>query len=826
MHTNTEQTQFFSRTGNAQFDGYSQMDVRNESFRAGLVPFAPVALGAASGIALQHLLQLPAMLLWGSAAALFIALLALRRNVRYATLWLPLLGLLFALLGGVRYAAWQQSTTPAFIRYLPVELDAAEGRVLDIREGASPRLVLALQQIACNGTSRPQTGNVLAYLPAPIEGLRPGHRVAVHNITLDSLPAPRNPGRFDYGGYLRSRGICATFRLRDSADLQIVAGAPFYDVAFHWLYPLRQRLCNALDRHFPPQIAGMLKALLLGVRDDLDRDIREDFQNAGVIHVLAISGLHVGFVALFLHLLFTPLPLYFKWRYGLTILCLIGYMLLTGSNPPVVRATLMAVIFLAGFILERRGNVYNYLFAAAAVILLFQPQQLFWVGFQFSFVAVAAILYFLPRLNHICRPFLDRIDNSRSRELLSKYLVTPFNVSLAAQIGVMPLTMFYFHKLSLISFVINPPIILATALTVAGGLFFLLLQFFGTFLTHALAALLTHYLSAMIWVVHQAANVRGAYLDITRFSLWDVSAYCLAVFWLFHFKNLRLRPFFAATLFSAVGLGLAASVSSPALEMLVLDVGQGDAILLKTPAQKALLIDAGPAGETWSSGETAVLPGTRALQITSLRGLFITHPHWDHYGGTFALIGKIPIDTVYLPPIPLPLPFDSLMSALDSADIPVRHLRAGEVIGIDPQTKLYVLSPDSALASYSDDDGSSINNSSLVMLLKHRQTGILLTGDAEATAEAQLRRWQYFLRCDILKVGHHGSATSSTPALLSYSKPKIACISVGRFNRFGHPDPLILRRLNAIGATVYRTDRQQAVWLRYQNQSWHRIIWK
>jgi competence protein ComEC len=206
--------------------------------------------------------------------------------------------------------------------------------------------------------------------------------------------------------------------------------------------------------------------------------------------------------------------------------------------------------------------------------------------------------------------------------------------------------------------------------------------------------------------------------------------------------------------------------------------------------------------------------------------LFITHPHWDHYGGAFALIGKIPIDTVYLPPIPLPLPFDSLMNALDSTDIPVRHLRAGEVVGIDPQTKLYVLSPDSALSHYRDDDGSSINNSSLVLLLKHQQTGILLTGDAEAEAEARLRRWQYFLRCDILKVGHHGSATSSTPALLSYSKPKIACISVGRFNRFGHPDPLILRRLNAIGATVYRTDRQQAVWLRYQNQSWHRIIWK
>ena len=790
------------------------------------MPFAPVALGVATGIVLQHLLQLPATLLWGVAATLFLAALALRRNMRFAALWLPLLWLLFVMLGGVRYAVWQQATTPPFIHQLPIEADAIEGTVREIREGASPRLVLALQQITRNGTRQALTGNVLGYLPAHVDGLRPGHRVVVHNITLDSLPAPRNPGQFDYGGYLRSRGISATFRLRDSADLQMVAGAPFYDVAFHWLYPLRQRLCKALDDYFPPQIAGMLKALLLGVRDDLDRDIREDFQNAGVIHVLAISGLHVGFVALFLHFLFAPLPLYFKWRYGLTIACLIGYMLLTGSNPPVVRATLMAGIFLAGFILERRGNVYNYLFAAAAVILLFQPQQLFWVGFQFSFVAVGAILYFLPRLNRFCQPLLDRIDNSRQRDFVSQYLITPFNVSLAAQIGVMPLTMYYFHKLSLISFVINPPIILATALAVAGGLAFLLLQFFGTFVTHALAALLTHYLSAMIWVVHQAANIRGAYLNITRFSLWDVVAYCLAIFWLFHFKNSRIRPLFAATLFSAVGLGLAASVSSPALEMLVLDVGQGDAILLKTPAQKALLVDAGPAGETWSSDETAVLPAAQELQITALRGLFITHPHWDHYGGAFALIGKIPIDTVYLPPIPLPLPFDSLMNALDSTDIPVRHLRAGEVVGIDPQTKLYVLSPDSALSHYRDDDGSSINNSSLVLLLKHQQTGILLTGDAEAEAEARLRRWQYFLRCDILKVGHHGSATSSTPALLSYSKPKIACISVGRFNRFGHPDPLILRRLNAIGATVYRTDRQQAVWLRYQNQSWHRIIWK
>ena len=808
------------------------MNLRNESFRGGLSPFAPVALGVASGIALQHFLQLPATLLWSIAATLFGALLVLKHNKQFTAFWLPLLCLMFVVMGSMRYAIWQQHTTPLFFRQLPLTLSVAEGKVLEIYEGAgssqrrSIRLALALQAIEHNNHRYPLSGNILGYLPEKVDDLRPGHHIAIKNITIDSLPTPRNPGRFDYGAYLRSRGICATFRIHETADLQIVADAPIYDVEFHWLYPLRQRLCHKLDNNFSPQIAGILKALLLGVRNDLDRDIREDFQNAGVIHVLAISGLHVGFVVLFLHMLFRLLPLYFKWRYALTILCLAGYMLLTGSNPPVVRATLMAAIFLAGFILERRGNIYNYLFAAATIILLIQPQQLFWIGFQFSFVAVGSILYFLPRLNHFCQPLLDRIDNNQYRELISQYLITPFNVSLAAQIGVMPLTMYYFHKLSLISFAINPTIILATALAVAGGFAFLVIQFFGTIVTQILAVLLSHYLAGMIWVVHQAANIRGAYLNIARFSLWDVAAYCLAVFWLFYFKNLRMRPFFAAMLFCTVGLGLASSASSPALEMLVLDVGQGDAILLKTPSQKALLVDAGPAGESWSSGEIAVLPAAQTLQITSLRGLFITHPHWDHYGGAFSLIGKIPIDTVYLPPIPLPLPFDSLITALDSANIPVRYLCAGEVVVVDPYTKLYVLSPDSTLSRYRDDDGSSINNSSLVILLKHQQTGILLTGDAEAAAEARLRRWQYFLRCDILKVGHHGSATSSTPAFLSYSKPKIACISVGKFNRFGHPDPVILRRLNTIGAQIYRTDRQQAIWLRYENQAWRRIFWK
>jgi competence protein ComEC len=794
------------------------------------VPFVPFCLAFACGIVLEHFFSIPPAVSSIAFAVLLIFTLIVFFKEIFAQSnisWLFLL--LFVLMGMLRLSLWKENNLELpYLPHLPIRADTLEAEVISVQNSNRARAVARLRELQVDSLSVKVSGQILVYFPYQYRlQIVPGQTIKIANARVEALPEPRNPGQFDYGRFLRWRGIVAQCRIKDSLQIKPHVTLSKFSPENNIFFPFRKRLLGNIDTHFSPRYAGFLKALLVGVRDDLQADIIENFQKAGVMHVLAISGLHVGFVALIFYIILSFFPVYFKHRNVLVVVLLIFYMFLTGSNPPVVRATIMAALIFLAINLERRGAVYNYLFAAAFFILLFQPQQIFWIGFQFSFAAVLSIVYFYQRLAPLSEKLLDYVNKERWRYRLQKWITLPLIVSIAAQLGTIPLVMHYFHLFSPVSFLLNIVVIPYIGMMVALGFLFLSFSFISITLGALFVDLISFLLAILIKLISGAALLPAAYFRIPGFGLAEILIYLSLVLLLFNFNNAMLRKFF--TISSAVFVVLWGTIHlthQPAFNLLILDVGQGDGAIITTPQGKTILIDTGPANEYTNAADRAIIPALQHLETRNISHLFITHPHLDHLGGTFRLLQYTAFDTVYLPPVPF---FDhwndTLLQALEHAKIPHRFLKSGDRVIIDEETRLYVLAPFPQYLDRIDESDFNLNNTSLVLLIKHLNHTMLFTGDAEIQAEAYLQLWKNILKSDFMKVGHHGSDTSTGEDFLALVSPAFSGISVAERNKFGHPSPEVLKRLSAYQSKVFRTDKHKAIWLRLRKGKWEQVRW-
>ena len=634
-----------------------------------------------------------------------------------------------------------------------------------------------------------------------------------------SLPAgARNDGEPAERDTLADQGVAVILTAHRVADVFVLADGRGWEA---WWARARQQLADAIERRLPPTEATVLEGILWGDRGNLPATLRQEFSDTGTVHVLTTAGLHLGIMAGFLAslMLLAPLP---RWT---RVVCVVAgawlYAALAGMHLPTQRAAAMLTAGAIAFELGRGRTMSAVLAAAACAVAIPHPLVVLSPSFSMSFACVAGISLLSPTLS---------VLGLREGCGLPPLVVEVLRTSLAVQIALWPLQALYFNAFTPYAVLANAIVVPMVGVIMAAGALFAVASMTVPAVAGLLGNLVWWALLLLIGTVQHVAALPLAHIDVPPpshpflISYWLVLAACAYYVRTGRWSALATKPSLYIGIVASVA-GLAFLYMLPAIEARfdhrfsvdAIDVGQADCLLVRAPGGHTMLIDGGGKLERTTTGAVVVAPiGDRIAARTvmpfllrhwvlHLDAIVMTHPHGDHVGGMPVILSREPVDAVY----------DSAQLYSGPAYhralevVRERHIRwiraqRGTTFDLGPATHVAVLAPELPLITGTSSD---INNNSVVLRVTFGQIAVLFTGDAQSEAEARLlSHGGRDLRADILKVGHHGSAYSSTPEFLAAVRPKIAIISCGLHNVFGHPSPLTLAALKASGAQVYRTD--------------------
>ncbi|CAN5429814.1 DNA internalization-related competence protein ComEC/Rec2 [soil metagenome] len=618
-------------------------------------------------------------------------------------------------------------------------------------------------------------------------------------VRLYAFPKVRNPHDFDYGSWLISRNIVAHGELQE-----VISKKPGNNISWQ---RVRDYVQNNIELLFSEKEAPLAKALMIGYKEELTRDERLSFSRAGLSHIMAVSGMHVGFIIAPFWLM---IPWLWRWKWGkwsgliIMTMLLFGYAGLTGFSASVSRASIMAWFLTYGKLFHKLRHSINLLAVAAIILLVIQPQQLFDVGFQLSFSAVLIILLILPEAR--------KIIPQKHRHNWRGGLLTIIIISVIVQLGLFPFLTTYFGEFSVAGPLANALVVPLLSLAVPAGLIITLLND----ITFGLSELIAMPVGWVLMWIGSVADYFGN--EFPGYIEYDQTTFLLFIVWLFAILSVAavrlpsIRWKLMICLFASLNMLLIERIvkktSGYDLTVTVLDVGQGDAIHVRTPSDKHFFVDTGRWTPMGNSGEQVLLPYIQHLGINKLDGIILSHPHADHIGGLTALMKSVPIDTIYHSSYPYDSQlYEQYNQLAEKKDIPIRDVAAGDIITLDPLIKIFVVGPE---ATGTPDRNP--NNHSLSIRLQYGETSFLFTGDAEVNQERQLvDRYSDFLDVSFLKAGHHGSRTSSTGYFIETVKPDIAVASLSFRNRFNHPNNEAVTNLANAGAKKYFTSLSGAL---------------
>lgn len=631
---------------------------------------------------------------------------------------------------------------------------------------------------------------VLVYLPQALQ-VAPGDVLKTElSLRFTGLGGNRS------ATYHRGEGIVL---LGYPGDELTVTDGKCHDLQY-FVPKLRHSLLSILDEIFPEDTAAFAKALMLGHTEELSYKTDTELKLSGIRHVVAVSGLHVSFLLAVLFLAVGRRG-WLTFCISLPLLLLFGAVI--GFTPSVMRACIMQLLLLLAAWMKREYDPLTALSVAVLVILGINPQTVASVAFQLSVGCVAGIILFsgkiLQRMEKI--RWIGTLKGNAWKYKIKRYILSSIAVSLGATVLTVPLSTMYFGTVSLMA-----PLTNVICLWLISGLFIgsmVCCAVGAVFLPVAAAAawVLSWGIRGVLWVAGAVAKIPfgAVYTQDDNIACWVICTYLLLLLYGTVPKMRRkLLLWLIPGLLAAAITVSAVSVRLDDYRLTVLDVGQGQCLLLQADGRTYMVDCGGTSGE-----ETANVAAAQLLSqgICRLDGLLLTHFDDDHINGVPYLLERLAVDHLYLP--------------YHSDDEKVQQIL--EIYGKHPE---YIVGSrsvqweDCKITVYPGAGNKSSNENSMSILFQKQECAILITGDRDQAGENALLQNDDLPQVDILVVGHHGSDTSTSSGFLSSLQVETAVISVGEDNQYGHPDEIVIQRLEMQGCTIYRTDRDGTVILR------------
>ena len=748
-----------------------------------------------------------------------------------------------SLIGGMVYwtgATWMhnQSDLERWIGPRPMNVT---GSIIQPVRRTSNRVVMVadVSHVTDNHTPTSATGTLLVTWRNPDRAVYQGDQIQF-SARLRRPYGTINPGGFHYGAYLERKGIQAVATVSGPGQVKIMNPGSssflrkFWNIIDQW----RDQVQRAAVATLPDPALGLFLGMVLGEQGFISQDIREAFMDTGTVHIISISGSHLGLIAFLTFFLVKGLVLrlpvaWLEWvsvRITATRLAVLAtlplvsfYTLLAGAEIATVRSWIMILLCLLAVWLGRERNVLTFLVLAAVVVLVYHPQALYEISFQLSYISVLAIALVIKAFQHSSQENADTnpVKNSIS-QTMGRWINNTWWVSLAVTLATVPIVAYHFNQIAwiglLANFIVVPyvgfvvvPLGLVSAVTVlTTGTDFL-----------SFGVLTQTVLEGLTRIVQVFAKLPGAEWHVASPAIITMLVfYGLLVTGLMHSNRWRLRWSCA----TGVGMILILWFWSPRLgwdhdtvRVTFLDVGQGDATVIELPDGQVVLIDAGASYSKLDMGQAVVGPFLWDQGIRRIDHVIATHPQWDHLGGMAWVIKKFQIgrywsngvtrDNVF---------FQRVQEAIQEVGLKEHVAWKGKEITRAGPCRLTVLNPPFAGKTFpgvrsSSQGGSDLNNQSVVARLDCGVHSFLFPADAEREALGRLIPLPHHHAAQVVKVPHHGAKSSLNHEWINQLHGKAAVISVGRHNRYGHPNPTVLQAYRERGFPIYRTDQDGAV---------------